>query len=54
MAPVSFLIKTSYKPSIGEVLQNNGGCKHFSPVAAEYCWVVINLHSLAQDKEPIN
>lgn len=55
MAPVSFLIKTSYKPSIGEVLQNNGGCKHFfPPVAAEYCWGVINLHSLAQDKEPIN
>lgn len=26
----------------------------FSPVAAEYCWGVINLHSLAQDKEPIN
>lgn len=26
----------------------------FSPVAAEYCWVVINLHSLAQDKGPIN
>ena len=26
----------------------------FPPVAAEYCWGVINLHSLAQDKEPIN
>lgn len=26
----------------------------FPPVAAEDRWVVINLHSLAKDKEPIN
>lgn len=26
----------------------------FSPVAAEYRWLVINLHSLARDKGPIN